>query len=292
MNQSLSGKPGAVQIYMFLAGQLPDRIELLIFRGPARDEEDVTETMATFQEVVLPLFSSMKFVSLGASPLMPSPRPGKYEGVFWGWENYTTLGLDGFMQMRQNHRHLVFWPEGYVYDGEPPEGLAMPDIEALIAAGDTNLGVYQAGWRGLRLIFANGEVEEIKRKGDMLVADGMEMRQVSVLPDGSRISGSISSLTYSGFSPGSGMQGGVGASSETVFDKRGRYAGSRFTGGSGSFDAGGGFALSNEGKNAGTYEIMDGLLIQRPSGGGPELRHLIYKNNLDQIMIGDQFLED
>lgn len=290
------------RLYSFLAVQLPDRIELLFFSAPARDQEDVAEGMETLSDTVLPLLGSLSFVSLGATPLMPQPNAGQYDGLYWGWDTDMSMGIDGVLKTTQHHRHIVFWSEGYVYNGEPPEGLAMPDVPGLIASGDTDIGVYQVEGNSINITYATGETEEIEIDGKYLSDGGLELRPVEPLADGSRITGSISSMFYSGFGMGSGISGGTVSSSSTYFDANGRYSGTQFTGTTGSFDSGsgldsgGGFSMSDEDENSGKYEIRDGLLILTPNDGSSPYGRLIYRisrtDGDDDIMIGTKFLED
>ncbi len=70
-----------------------------------------------------------------------------------------------------------------------------------------------------------------------------------------------------GFAPGSGVSGGVSSSSLTVFYPDGRYSGSSSAAPIGSFDSGGGYAVSNGDEDGGTYEVRDGLVIFQPGEG-------------------------
>ncbi|MCU0909382.1 MAG: hypothetical protein MUF73_18590, partial [Rhodobacteraceae bacterium] len=120
-------------LQIVFATALPDRIEVMAFSGPADDEAALSETATTMSQDALPLFGSLRYVSEGAPPLMPPPRPGDLDGIWYGLSTSWTTGLDGMLQMNLNHRILVFWPDGHFYDGTPPQGLQPPDPAALMA---------------------------------------------------------------------------------------------------------------------------------------------------------------
>lgn len=279
------------RMHINLAIGLPDRIEYMGFSGRARDPEDLTESMETFQELVLPMLLGVKFVSLGAEPLMPEPEPGDLSGLYWGWETEFVLGVDGMMRNEIDHSHIVFWPDGYFYSGQPPNGLQPLDPEGLTAVGDTDFGVYTLQGRTVQLTYFDGVTDTLRMDDGALVDGALRMIEVEPLEDGSRIEGSISSFFFSGFSPGSGISGGASASSFTAFHEDGTYSGDRSGGTFGNFDGGGGFASSNNNDHAGTYEIRDGMIIMTAKDGSMFKSSMIYDDGDGDIMIGSQFLE-
>jgi hypothetical protein len=273
--------------------ELTDRFEIAAFAGPASDEEEVAESVATFQEQVTPMLAGLRFVSEGATPLMPEPAPGPLSGLYWGFHTYSSFGLDLTVRTEIGQRRLVFWSDGHFYDGTPPNGLKPLDPAALMAVGDADFGTYRTTGRKLYLTYSNGVRERLTADADGWADDNTTLSPVSPLADGTMIEGSISSFFYSGFSPGSGVSGGVSSSSETTFLADGTYTGSSFGGAFGNFESGGdttgGFATSGGDDTGGTYQVRDGLLIQYPADGSQPSRSMIFTAG-DDILIDNQFL--
>jgi hypothetical protein len=147
------------------------------------------------------------------------------------------------------------------------------------------------------LTFATGEEERLTLgSDDSITDDNRTMYKVNPLPDGTRLDGGVYSFFYSGFSPGSGIEGGMSGSSSTTFLPDGTYVGESFGGAFGNFVDGGGsttggFATSSgDDSEGGRYEVRDGLLIQYPANGDAPTQSMIYDTG-DEIMIDDQFLE-
>ncbi|WP_208351621.1 hypothetical protein [Pseudaestuariivita rosea] len=89
------------------------------------------------------------------------------------------------------------------------------------------------------------------------------------LPDkGFRFKGVQSSFFYTGFTPGSGISGGISSSSEIVFYHDGTFTSDHFSGAFDNFDNGGGFATSKETNDVrDRYEVGDGVIrMQMPDG--------------------------
>jgi hypothetical protein len=291
---ALTGLKVDSNVLIVMGFELSDRFEAVAFQGPAYDEADLTESMATFQDQISPMFNNLKFVSEGAKPLLPAAKPGDLSGLYWGFYTYSTLGFDMMMKIEVGQRRLVFWPDGYFYDGTPPMGLQPLDPDRLMAAGDGAFGTYRHSGNRLYLTFATGEKERLTADGDDWKDDDTTLSAVTPVPDGTRLDGDISSFFYSGFTPGSGISGGISSSSETTFLPDGTYTGSSFGGSFGSFETGGtvtgGFAGSNENATGGTYEVQDGLLIQYPHDGSQPTRSMIFTAG-DDILIDEAFLD-
>ncbi len=280
-------------VLIVMGFELSDRFEVVAFQGPAFDEEDLATSMSTFQDHISPMFSDLKFVSEGAKPLLPAPKPGDLSGLYWGFYTYSTFGLDMMVKMDIGHRRLVFWDDGYFYDGTPPNGLRPLDADALIATGDGSFGTYRHSGNRLYLTFATGEKERLTADGDGWKDNDTTVNAVSTVPDGTALDGNVSRFFYSGFSPGAGLTGGMSASSDTTFLPDGTYTGSSFGGAFGSFDVGGdrtgGFSSSNDSTTGSRYEVRDGLLIQYPTDGSQPTRSMVFRAEGD-ILIDEQFL--
>jgi hypothetical protein len=285
---------GSVLIVMGF--QLPDRFELVAFDGEASDEKELATSLALFEAEVQPMFTGLRFVSLGATPLLPDPQPGPLNGIYWGWFNKVALGIDGMLRTDIGHRTLVFWADGHFFEGEPPAGLQPLDRAALMAVANADFGTYSVDGNRLTLTFADGSRETLSAEGDGWADGNTTIGPVSPLADGTRIDGMISSFFYSGFTPGAGLEGGMSSASETRFFPDGTYAGSSFSGASANFTNGlgdltGGYSVGNEGSEGGRYEIRDGLLIQFPADGSAPRSSLVFDAGHGMILIGEQFLD-
>lgn len=297
---NLGGRPAAMMglkvgsdLQVLVAVQLFGRIELFAFTGSAYEPDDVAESVAVFQRDVTPMLETARYLSEGAQPLMPPPEPGPLTGLYWGYSTGWAMQLDGTMQMQLYHRHLVFWPDGTFYDGTPLQGLSSLDPKPLLAAGDMNWGSYRVHGSTLTLAFASGEVQEISIQDTILQDGDRTMYAVDPLPDGSRIDGSVYSFFFSGFTPGSGISGGVSSSNLISYNPDGTWTGSSSGGAFGNFetagDVTGGFATGDENAVSGTYEVRDGLIIRHFADGSPPVADLIYKV-ADAIYIGSDAL--
>ena len=293
---TLAGHDAAMQglkvgsnMQIVIAVSLGDRFEMFAFQGSAFDDADMAESMSVLQSQVVPFFDKLTFVSTGATPVLPTPEPGEMNGVWWGWSTSSTFGLDMMMRQEMDYRTLFFWPDGFFYDGTPPDGLSAINTDALQAKADPNFGVYQKSGDSLTLTFATGETETLTASGKDWGDGSKTLTQVQPLADGTALNGGISSSFYSGFTPGTGMEGGISSSSSTEFLPDGSYTGESFGGAFGNFD-GGGFSTSNTDAAGGTYVVKNGLIISTPHNGGAPTAALGLRLDDENILIGDQFL--
>ena len=297
MNVALMGVLAGGNPYFIFGFEGTNRFDIVAFKGDGGYEGDqIQASTATFQTQVLPMFIALQFVSQGAAPLMPAPVAGELDGVWWGWYSTSSFGIDMMLQMKIDHRRLVFWRDGYFYDGTPPNGVQPLDAVALTAAADGQFGTYVASKDRVTLTFATGEREDLAITGDSGLMDkNRALSQVETLTDGTPLVGEISSFFYSGFTPGAGVEGGISASSETQFFADGTYTGSSFGGAFGNFTDGaggmtGGFATGGDGHSSGgRYQVKGGLVIQYPADGSPPTASMLIKTS-EGLMIDDQFL--
>jgi hypothetical protein len=286
----MQGQMVGTDVQILIAIALDDRFELLGFQGGAYDEADLQTSMSVFQDQVAPFFEQLTFVSAGAAPLLPKPQPGNLQGVWWGWSTYSTFGVDMMVRQEMDYRTIVFWPDGYFYDGMPPEGLLPIKPYALQAKADPQYGVYEQSGSTLTLTFATGETETLNAEGDGWADGSKTLSEVEPLADGEKLDGLISSFFFTGFTPGSGLEGGISSSSSTEFLADGTYKGESFGGAFANFDAGG-FTTSSENATGGTYVVQNGLVISTPSDGGPPTAALGLRLDDENVLIGDQFLK-
>jgi hypothetical protein len=276
-------------IQVIFALEAGGRFEAITFEGWAYDEEEVARSLAFLQSDVSAWIDTFTYVSEGAAPLMPEAEPGGLSGLYYGWHQGTTVGLDMIMQITMEHRRLVFWPDGRFYDGTPPEGLQPLDPAALV--GNADWGTYREGNGVLDLAYADGRTERLTAEGEGWQDANTVLLPVEPLADGTALDGTISSMFFSGFAPGSGLEGGISASSSTTFHPDGTFEGESFGGAFGSFAEGGGFSTGDEDVEGGTYEVRDGLVVMTPANGGPptaEIAHMVEGD----VLIGEQFLEE
>ncbi len=298
LNVALSAFTADGDPFFVFGFELTDRFEVIAFEGYAGYEgEAMDATMATLQEQIIPMLSGLQFISEGAASLMPEPVPGPLEGMWWGWYQYTGLGLDMMIRLEIDHRRLVFWKDGYFYDGTPPTGLAPIDAEAYRNAGDTQFGTYRKIGSKVELTFATGETETLRLIDEGGLQDAnRDLFPYDTVADGTRLNGGVSSFYYSGFTPGAGIEGGISSSSSTTFLPDGTYTGESFGGAFGNFVDGGGnltggFSTGGDGNaTGGRYEIKDGVLIQYPNDGSAPSVSMVIRTD-EGLLIDDQFFE-
>ncbi|MFM7446397.1 MAG: hypothetical protein ACKO2N_21305 [Tabrizicola sp.] len=299
---NLSGRPAALlgqkvdtDLQVLFAIQLFGRMELIGFEASAYDEADLAEGMKVFERDVAPMVEGARFVSEGAEPLLPAPEPGPLQGLYWGTSTSWMMQLDGTMQMQLDHQFLVFWPDGRFYEGTPPQGLTAFDPVPALDRGDMSWGNYRMDGDRVTLAYASGETSDLSVNGEALVRGEATLYQVEPLADGTKVNGTLSTFFYTGFTPGSGLQGGISAASNLTFHPDGTWARESSGGASASFVDGagtttGGMTVGNSDSDKGRYEVKDGLLIRTPDDGSAPEAALIFKSGTD-IMIGELPLE-
>lgn len=300
--QNLNGRPSAMlgqtvdgDLQILFAVQLFGRMELIAFDAPASDEAELAETMQVFQRDVGPLLDGARYVSEGAAPLLPEAEPGPLDGLYWGTSTSWMMQLDGTMQMQLDHQFLTFWPDGRFYQGTPPQGLTAFDPAPALYRGDMAWGNYRVEGDTVTLAYASGETSELSVNGEALVRGEATLYQVEPLPDGTKVDGSLSSFFYSGFTPGSGLEGAMSAATSITFNPDGTWIRESSGGASASFVDGagtttGGMTVGNSGSDRGRYEVKDGLIIRTAEDGSATETALIFKSGND-IMIGELPLE-
>ncbi len=294
---NLGGRPAAVlgqkvdsTLQVLFAIQLFGRMELIGFEAPAHDKAEVAEGMTVFQRDVAPMVEAARYVSEGADPLLPPPEPGPLQGLYWGYSTSWMMGLDGMMSLQLDHQFLVFWPDGRFYEGTPPQGISAFDPAPALDRGDMSWGNYRIDGDNLHLAYASGETATLTLADEKLVRGDATLFPVEPLPDGTKVDGSLSTFFYSGFTPGSGLEGGVSAANYIRFNPDGTWTRDHSGGASASFVDGGGtttggFATGSKASDTGRYQVKDGLMIRTPSDGSAPQTALIFKTGND-IMVG------
>ncbi|MEJ6401451.1 hypothetical protein [Yoonia sp. 2307UL14-13] len=279
------------KLYILIAVDLGDRKTLLGFRGSFSDEDELREISDTFSGEIIPFFDGLTFVGGTDDQLLPVATAGEMSGVWWGWRQVVGIGLDGMTRIDIDHEILVFYPDGHVYRGTPPGGVDTIDRNSMMDAFDPDFGIYtQNGRRRIDITYADGRREELTwNRSERAWSDGtIDYREVTPVADGTPLDGGLYDFNYTGFTPGSGIEGGIASSSETTFRPDGTFTGDSFGSVSGNFD-GGGFTFSDGDAQSGTYVIENGLLIMTDRRG--ETSAEIIFDTGDGILIGDQFLD-
>lgn len=297
------GHPIAMQMFtvdgdpLLLAGfQIKDRYELVGLRGNGREPEELDAFLKTFEQVFPAYLETTRYVSIGATPLMPPPEPGPLKGVYFGTWLDQTVGMDMMMRMDMRSSMFVFWPEGYFHDGTPPGGLTPPDPASLREPTIAEYGTYRVVGNEVRLAYANGETDTLTMEDGGLADGRTTLYPVTPLPDGARIEGTISSSYASGFGGAGAMStGGFSSSSYTTFSSDGTYGGESSSSAFGSFGDGmggttGGYSAGSGDAHSGRYTIKDGLITQRANDGSETDPELIFDMD-GAIYIGQQALE-
>ena len=277
-------------VFLFAIDIGETRKVLLAFQGSIDSKQEIAEMGETLESSVLPVFDNLQFASAGGDGLLPAAMPGQMSGIWWGWDQVLNTFLDGTSSLSIKHQSVVFYPDGYFYDGSPPWGLNIPDRKTLLANFDNNLGVYShIGKNRIQLTYSDGRTVTMERNKKSWTLQGVNLTEVQPLPDGFTLKGGVSQFDYSGFTPGSGISGGVATGSSTEFFPNGTYTGKSFGAVTG-LAGGGGVATSSSSAKAGHYEVMNGLLVMTPKDG-PARSQLVFRVG-DGILIDDQFLKD
>lgn len=284
---------------MFVAAvETGEQATVIGFRGSGSTPEALTATSDTFQETITHLANTLYHTPGGGPPVIPAAQAGPLDGIYWGSVTRSSLGLDGMMKMDIDSRVFVFWPEGFFYDGEPDEGLALPDPAALTCPDETNAdwGTYRARGKEVTVTYLTGEAETLRLSGESLYDGDRQMFRADPVEDGERIEGVISRFSYSAFNPNI-ISGGTSSSSYVAYRKDGSYETSGSQGMAGTIegigvDAGtvGGVAGHSESSGGGTYSIADSALRMVPADGSAPISRLIYRLG-DDIFIGTEPLK-
>ena len=279
---------GRQRFQAFFAIDLPERNELVIFEGSARDEAALERSLAALNADLVPMLEAARFVSEGAEPVLGPPQPGDLDGPWFGTAISNRYdGLSGTLQLVVDRELMTFYADGRFYRGIPPSGSGPLDVEGLVAAGETGLGNYLRSGDEIELRYVDGDVARLGMSGASgLRWGGVTMYPAAFAPDGFRFSGVIHATGYTAF--GAGVSGGVAHERTQVFRDDGTFTDSSFTGVSGTFDSGGGFTgITEQPEALGHYTVADGL-ITLSSPDGQERTTWIILEGGSNVIIGGQ----
>lgn len=279
---------GTDRLQAFTAIALPARRELLMFEGDAVDQDSFDRSLAMLNGDVLSLLNGLRFVSEGAAPVLGSPEPGELSGPWFGTALRNQYnGLSGTLDLVIDREAVTFYPDGRFFDGISPTGATSPDVPALVAGGEMRLGNYVVNGKDIELRYASGDISHLKLLNASGIAAGtVTMSKAAFPPDGFRFSGVIHRVNYTAF--GAGISGGVGSEHNQVFHADGTVTDTSFTGVSGQFDTGGGFAGSTkQPEETGRYKVSGGIITVIPPEGAP-LRNWIILEDADSMIVGGE----
>ncbi len=279
---------GRQRFQAFFAIDLPDRNELVVFEGSARDEAALERSLAALNADLVPMLEAVRFVSEGAEPVLGPPEPGELEGPWFGTAVSNRYdGLSGTLRLVVDRELMTFYADGRFYDGIPPGGSAPLDVEGLVAAGETALGNYLKSSDEIELHYVDGDVGQLRISGESgLRRGGVTMHPAAFPPDGFRFSGVIRATGYTAF--GAGISGGIAHERTQVFRADGTFTDSSFTSVSGTFDSGGGFTGTTEDpEQVGRYSVADGLITLSAPDGQERTTWIILEGS-SNVVIGGQ----
>lgn len=282
--------------------QQGDKAAIIGFRGPAGTPGQIAETSQTFQADLMTVIGGMYVIPPG-KPLMPPPQPGPLDGVYWGSVTRSTLGMDGMMQMDIQSRAVVFWREGWFYEGAPPDGLSPPTPAQLVPweHGDQDWGTYRIEGDTIHVTYTGGGTETFRlaASGTSIYDGDRQMFQAGKVADGTRFSGSQTWSYYSGFDPNI-LSGGVASRSYIAFHSDGTYTGGGWSSvtatvkgqgvGADQTTLGGTGSFRESAPDGGRYEVWNGVIRLIPNDGSAPHNRLIYRI-ADGLMIGTRHVD-
>ncbi|MDO5642220.1 MAG: hypothetical protein Q4G26_07520 [Paracoccus sp. (in: a-proteobacteria)] len=282
--------------------QQGDKATIIGFRGPAGTPEQITETSETFETSLMSMIDGLYFIPPG-KPLMPPPEPGPFDGIYWGSVTRSTLGMDGMMQMDIQSRAVVFWKEGWFYDGTPENGMTPPTPAELVPweHGDGDWGTYRIEGNQISVTYTSGGTESFRvaASGTSFYDGDRQMFQAEQVPDGLRFSGSQTWSSYSGFNP-TIIVGGAASRSYVAYHSDGTYSGGGWSSvtatvqgqgiGADQTTLGGTAGFRQSAPDGGRYEVKGGVIHMIPDDGSAPYQKLIYRIG-GGLMIGTRHVD-
>ena len=258
------------KMQMFMAFKMKDRWEMIHFSGNIRNKKRLLEVGATLQEEFLPMLTRLGFVSKGRKPVIGKPVSGDLDGVWFGSRTVYGSNFDGTMRIDIRPVIFTFWPDGRFYKGIPASGLSTFDIDTAVLTETTEFGNYILKDDEVRLFYADGDRDVLRREGDEFEDGNATLWKVRLAEDGYRFDGRLYSINYSPFGPGT--SGGAVFTKNVKFFEDGTYTSDGFSGVSG--DTGStAFTFADKKKTErGRYEISDGLIRLTPPKGRGEMK--------------------
>ncbi|MEL7238406.1 MAG: hypothetical protein AAGK78_06050 [Planctomycetota bacterium] len=285
-------KRNGQRVRIYVAAPVGDRLQLLRFEGEADDEEELRGAMGLFGRTSEPLLRSLRFVSKGVDPLLGEPKPGPLDGIFY--KSQSMLSVGGGMDVY--HYFYVFDENGRFTD-ELPDGMNAWDLDwdQLIKNSPADAGNYEVVGNVIRLMYADGETDEIELDEEDDDRPDMMFR-VEPIEDGERLDQTFSRLNFSSFGSaiGPGVHTSVSSGSYYEFNANGTFETDGWYGFTASFDggdSGGAAGTGQRGKQTGRYEIKGNTVTLTVAGDKPEIKSLVRVGEKMLFLDGSMYLD-
>ena len=266
-----------------------DRAELVVL--DASDADALKARIGEFTRFA----ENLKLVSKGAAPVIGPPTPGDLAGVYAATVN--SYGIGGF-ECRQ--RFLVFGRAGRFRQDLPDDApLAKIDLAADAVTFPADAGVYHVAGGQLHLDYADGvhESGKFQPKPAGFEFDGNAYAPVPLPPDGLKLAGTFTSMSYTAFPAGGAVTGGVSSSRSYTFAADGRWSLDQFAGATanttdGGGNSAGGVTTISQKNRAGQYTVTDGLLTLTADDGTITRRSILaYGDGVLLVLNGSTYLK-
>ena len=235
--------------------RVDDRAEIALTEVDADEAAAPGHGLSASIDMAAGLIEDFGYVTAGAAPLIGSPVPGPLDGVWFGTTMTLVPQVGGMLGTQIYSYVYVFTPDGRFYEDIPPGGIGRLVDPDLRLDRTESTGNYQVVGDGIVLSFADGRVEDAEIEGDTILSHGASMFRVGVLPAGTTLDATYSSMTYTPLATGVGSTGGAMAASDIRFTPDGRFVRE------GTSSVGGpGFHVGGETREGGRYEANPGEL--------------------------------
>jgi len=293
---TIGGTVSGRKLWLAVANVSKQKANIVIMatRVP-RNEDGLVEFSKKLTKEFLPFALTLKYISQGAQPVLGEPVAGDLEGTYSGLKY--TYNLD--MSTSFGQEFYTFSKSGRFLRGLP-KGISVEkvDFEKALRDYPDRAGNYRIGRSKIHFEFADGTVAEQDFES---TKNGFKMTQsytrVTVPLDETKFEGLYRDLSYSGFTPGGGVSGGVANEPPLLFTNTGQSTATQFSGAFGNFenasgDTTGGFSSRNRRpKTQGTYKVEDGTLVLTDDKGDVSVNSLVQLGERLIYVNGKQYLK-
>ena len=247
------------------------------------------------QKEFLPFVLKLKYVSQGATPVLGAPVSGNLSGTFTGLKY--AYGID--LTTKLDQEFYTFSKSGRFIRGLP-KGTSLRNIDfgKAIRQFPDIAGNYRVERGKIYFEYADGVKKSRKfNKTKTGFKIGQTYTPVKMIADGAELDGFFNDLTYSSFTTGSIVKGGVVQTRSFRFEKSGEFTATKFSGAFGNFensvgDSSGGFSSKNSHpKIVGRYEVKDGALKLKDDSGKISVCSIVQLGDRLLYIDGVQYLK-
>ena len=275
-----------MRIALVAEGKEKTNLFILALRVP-RGRADALKTTKSVTATFIKFCVGAKFISEGAQPLLGKPVAGELQGAWFGL--VYTYNLDLSTNFEQ--QFFVFSKEGRFYKGLPKgDAVANLDFEEAIRRHPDKAGNYRVDNGKITLQFANGKTDT-KHLKSQRNKSAQALTKAKIPTDGTTFDGFYKDMHFSGFTPGSGVSGGVTHEKTYTFTSSGRFKATAFRGAFGSFSGGGFSSGTASPKVNGTYKVEGGRLVLTDSKGKHAVCSIVEVGEKLLFINGDPFLK-